>query len=63
MAKKSFKVGDTVKFTFLGEPLKGIIESIKKEKLIYSTYKLKYWIFDGKHRYPTAYENIKSKVK
>lgn len=63
MARKSFKVGDTVEFTFLGEPLKGTVERIKKEKPMFSRYKLMYWIFDGKHRYPTAYENIKSKVK
>jgi hypothetical protein len=63
MGLKRYKVGDNVKFTFIGEILKGTIERIEKEKPAGSAYKIKYWVFDGKYRYPTAYENIKSKVK
>lgn len=63
MAKNKYKVGDRVKFTFLGESLKGVIEQVKKEKPVASKYKVKYWIFDGDYRYPTSYENIKSLIK
>jgi hypothetical protein len=63
MGIKRYKAGDKVNFTFLGENLKGTIQSIRKEKPTGSEHKIKYWIFDGKYKYPTAYENIKSKVK
>ena len=63
MAKKKYKVGDKVRFTFLGESLKGVIEQVKKEKPVASKYNEKYWIFDGTHRYPTSYENIKSLIE
>ena len=63
MARKKYKIGDRVKFTFLGESLKGVIEEVKKEKPVASKYNEKYWIFDGTHRYPTSYENIKSLIK
>lgn len=63
MGIKRYKVGDRVEFNFIGESLKGIIQRIEKEKPTGSEHKIKYWVFDGKYKYPTAYENIKSKVK
>jgi len=63
MAKNKYKVGDKVKFTFLGESLKGVIEQVKNEKPIGSKYSEKYWIFDGNYTYPISYENIKSLIK
>ena len=62
MGLKKYKVGDKVYFTFLGESLKGTVEEIRKEKPHISKYGIKYWVFDGKHRYPTSYENMKGIV-
>lgn len=55
------KVGDKVKFTFLGDPGIGIIEEI--ELLPYGVdTSLRYSINDGKYSYPTKIENIQEKL-
>ena len=55
------KIGDKVKFTFLGEPGIGTIEEI--ESLPYGVdTSLRYSVNDGKYIYPTKIENIKEKL-
>ena len=63
MEKEKYKIGDTVKFKFIGVPGTGIIESITKSQVGTSKYKLRFDINDGKFSYPVGLENIIKKVK
>jgi|TARA_A100001391_G_scaffold154444_2_gene112208 hypothetical protein len=63
MEKEKYKIGDTVKFKFIGVPGTGIIESITKSQVGTSKHKLRFDINDGKFSYPVGLENIIKKVK
>ncbi len=63
MEKEKYKIGDTVKFKFIGVPGIGIIENITNNKVDISKYNLKFDINDGKYSYPVGLENIIEKIK
>ena len=63
MERETYKVGDKVKFTFIGIEEKGIIKKITEHKnLNFTKYNFKYDISDGKYTYPVSYENILEKI-
>ena len=64
MEKEKYKVGDTVRFKFIGRPEVGIIENIKKGvKVDISPHKIRFDINDGKYTNPVGLENIIGKIK
>jgi|TARA_R100001015_G_C4488349_1_gene66675 hypothetical protein len=63
MEKEKYKIGDTVKFKFIGVPGTGIIESISNNQVGTSKHNLRFDINDGKFSYPVGLENIIKKVK
>ena len=64
MEKEKYKVGDTVRFKFIGVPGIGVIESISEGVQVdISPHKIKFDINDGKFSYPVALENIIEKIK
>jgi hypothetical protein len=63
MAKGKYKVGDKVLFTFLSQPLEGIILEELKGSTPFTQYSKRYLITDGRTKYPTTVENIKNKIK
>jgi len=63
MEKEKYKIGDTVKFKFIGRLETGVIKSITKNKVDISKYDLRYNIDDGRYSYPVGFENILEKIK
>jgi hypothetical protein len=63
MARKKYKIGDKVNFTFLGENLEGVIEKIEEKEIYHTQDKVRYTIFDGEYKYPMPVENIKGVLK
>ena len=57
MEKEKYKIGDTVKFKFIGVPGTGIIENITKNQVGTSKHKLRFDITTSQ------FEFIKIKVK
>ena len=64
MEKEKYKVGDWVKFKFIGRTETGVITSIKKGVQVdISPHKIRFDINDGKYTYPVGLENIIGKIK
>lgn len=64
MVKEKYKIGDKVKFKFIGRPEEGVITNIKKGVQVdISPHKVRFDINDGKYSYPVGLENIIEKVK
>ena len=63
MEKEKYKVGDWVKFKFIGRTETGIITGIKKGVQVdTSPHKVRFDIYDGKYSYPVGLENIIEKL-
>jgi|11_taG_2_1085331.scaffolds.fasta_scaffold00033_83 hypothetical protein len=64
MAVESYKIGDKVKFKFIGRLQVGIIEDIKEGVQVdICKEKIRFDIKDGKYTYPVGLENIIEKIK
>tara|TARA_R110000803_G_scaffold168521_3_gene231593 strand:+ start:795 stop:986 length:192 start_codon:yes stop_codon:yes gene_type:complete len=63
MAKVKYKVGDKVRFNFIGQKQEGKIETISEGRVNFSRYNTKYSIRSGEHLYPISYEGIESKIR
>ena len=58
MEREQYKVGDKVKFNFIGKGEVGVIETISEASVNFSKYNTKYSIRCGGHLYPISYEGI-----
>jgi len=63
MEREQYKVGDKVKFNFIGQVEVGVIETISEGYVNFSSYNTKYSIRCGAHLYPISYEGIEQIVK
>ena len=63
MEKEKYKIGDWVKFKFIGRLETGVITDIKKGVQVdISPHKVRFDIYDGKYSYPVGLENIIEKL-
>ena len=63
MEREQYKVGDKVKFNFIGQVDVGVIETISEASINFSKYNTKYSIRSGEHLYPISYEGIENIIK
>jgi hypothetical protein len=63
MEREQYKVGDKVKFSFIGQVEVGVIERISEGNVNFSNFNTKYSIRSGRHLYPVSYEGIENIIK